>query len=77
MEIISWIGSILLALCGLPIAVEAIRKRKSDINLGFLTMWLFGEIFTLVYVVYKQESALTFNYLSNIIFIAIVLRYRF
>ena len=54
MEIVSWIGSVLLALCGLPIALEDIKTKKSDINLWFLVMWGLGEAFTLVYVVYKQ-----------------------
>lgn len=77
MELVSWIGSILLALCGLPIAIEAFKKKKSDINIPFLLMWGFGELFTLVYVIYKQEGALTFNYLTNIVFIGIVCYYRF
>lgn len=77
MEIVAWIGSVLLALCGLPIAIEAIREKKSDINLLFLLMWGGGEILTLIYVIYKKEGALTFNYMTNLVFILIVLWYRF
>lgn len=77
MEIVSWLGSILLACCGAPIAWEAYKNKKSDINLWFLGMWGLGEVFTLIYVVYKKEGALTFNYLSNLLFILIVLKYRF
>ena len=77
MEIISWIGSFLLAICGLPIAWEAYKTKRSDISTSFLVLWGLGEILTAIYVIYKQENALTFNYLSNILFIAVVVYYKF
>lgn len=77
MEIISWIGSFLLAICGLPIAIDAYKKKSSDINTLFLITWFLGEIFTATYVIYKNEQALSFNYLSNIVFISIVCYYKF
>lgn len=73
----SIIGSFLLAACGAPLAFEAFQKGSSDISLPFTFMWLFGEIFVAIYVIYKKEKALTINYLANIFFILIVLFYRF
>ena len=73
----SLIGSILLAICGLPIAYEAWKSKSSDVNLPFLLIWLSGEIFTWVYVIYKEEWYLTINYSFNILFIGIVLYYKF
>jgi len=77
MEILSWIGSFLLAICGAPIAYDAYKNKRSDISTAFIMLWFFGELFTLIYVVYKQENALTFNYFSNIMFIGVVIYYKF
>lgn len=77
MNLIGWIGSILLALCGLPIAFEAFKNKKSDINWMFLLMWGMGEIFTLIYVSSKSDVLpLMFNYGLNILFLSIVLFYK-
>lgn len=73
----SLIGSVLLAICGLPIAYEAWKKKESNVNALFLATWLLGELFTWIYVVYRKEWYLTINYSFNIIFIAIVLYYKF
>lgn len=77
MKAVSWIGSFLLAICGLPIAYEAYENKGSEISTWFLVLWGLGELLTFTYVVYKDEKALTFNYLSNIVFIGIVCYYKF
>lgn len=77
MILLSWIGSFLLAICGLPIAYEAYKNKSSDISTSFLALWGAGELLTLIYVVYKEENALTFNYFSNMIFIGIIVYYKF
>ena len=77
MEIISWIGSILLAICGLPLAYDAYKTKTSNISTIFLVLWGLGELFTLIYVIAKEENALTFNYFSNIVFIGIIVYYKF
>lgn len=77
MIIISWIGSFLLAICGLPIAYEAYINKGSDISNWFLFLWGTGEVLTLSYVLYKKEKALTLNYFSNIMFIGVVCYYKF
>ena len=77
MEILAIIGSILLAACGAPLALDAIKHKRSDIPSLFLIMWGLGEVFTAIYVIYKGENALTLNYISNIIFIVPVAYYRY
>jgi uncharacterized protein with PQ loop repeat len=77
MEYIGWIGSILLAFCGLPQAVESYKTKNSDgLTWGFLGMWGMGEIFTIIYIIPKWHWPLIFNYTANIIFIAIILYYK-
>ena len=77
MEYIGWIGSILLAFCGLPQAIESWKTKNSDgLTWGFLGMWGMGEIFTIIYILPKWHWPLIFNYTANIIFISIILYYK-
>jgi uncharacterized protein with PQ loop repeat len=77
MEIIGWIGGILLAFCGLPQAIESYRTKSSaGLTWGFLIMWGVGELFTIVYVIPKWHWPLIFNYTANIIFISIIVYYK-
>lgn len=78
MEFIGWIGSILLASCGLPLAWESFKNKHSNgISGMFLTMWLVGELLTFAYIFPKQDYPLLFNYSLNIICLAVVIRYKF
>jgi uncharacterized protein with PQ loop repeat len=77
MEYIGWIGSILLAFCGLPQAIESYKTKNSDgLTWGFLGMWGMGEIFTIIYILPKWHWPLIFNYTANIIFISIIIYYK-
>ena len=77
MEYIGWIGSILLAFCGLPQAIESYRTKNSDgLTWSFLLMWGVGEIMTIIYIIPKWHWPLIFNYTANIIFIGIILYYK-
>jgi uncharacterized protein with PQ loop repeat len=77
MEYIGWIGSILLAFCGLPQAWESYKTKSSDgLTWGFLIMWGVGELFTIVYIIPKWHWPLIFNYTANIIFISIITYYK-
>mgnify|MGYP000418236679 CR=1 FL=1 len=78
MESIGWIGSVLFAMCGLPQAVECAKHGHArGLSWGFLLMWLGGEVFTIAYVVWKgSDPILLANYLVNLIFLAIMLRYK-
>ena len=77
MEYIGWIGSILLAFCGLPQAIESYKTKNSDgLSGGFLIMWGVGEIFTIIYILPKWHWPLIFNYTANLIFISVILYYK-
>lgn len=77
METLGWIGSIMLALCGLPQAIESFRTKSSDgLTWGFLLLWAFGEIFTFAYIMPKMDLPLLLNYTANIIFLAIIIYYK-
>lgn len=77
METIGWLGSLLLAFCGLPQAIESIKTKSSEgLTWGFILMWAFGEIFTFVYILPKMDLPLIFNYTANIIFLAIIIFYK-
>ena len=77
MQTIGWLGSILFAICAIPQALQSIRDGHSrGLNWGFLVAWLLGEILTLIYIWPKQDYPLMFNYLMNLIFLGIMVRYK-
>ena len=77
LENIGWIGSILLAFCGLPQAVESIKTKSSEgLTWGFISMWFIGEICTFVYILPTLNLPLLFNYTANIIFLAIIIYFK-
>jgi uncharacterized protein with PQ loop repeat len=78
MEIIGWIGSILLALCAIPLAWDSFKNKHSNgISNTFLAMWLVGELLTAAYVLPKKDYPLLFNYVLNISCLVVVIRYKF
>jgi len=74
--IISVIGSIAFAACGIPAAWEAIKDRGCNYSWGFLGLWLTGELFTMAYVIHKQEWVLLFNYVFNLACLLILLYFN-
>lgn len=73
-DFIGLAGSILLAICALPLAIESIANKRIDINLGFLLCWTLGEIFTFIYIF--GDWILMLNYGINIFLLIPVWRYR-
>ena len=73
-ESIGIIGSILLAVCGLPLAWEALWEKSIDINMRFLYTWTLGELLTLVYV--WGDWILMLNYGFNLLCLIPVWYYR-
>ena len=77
MEMIGWLGSILLAFCGLPQAIESYKTKSSEgLTWGFIGMWFIGEIMTFIYILPQMVLPLIFNYTANIIFLAIIIYYK-
>ena len=74
---IGWLGSILLAFCGLPQAIESYKTKSSEgLTWGFIGMWFIGEIMTFIYILPQMVLPLMFNYTANIIFLAIIIYYK-
>lgn len=72
-----WIGSILLAICGLPQAIKSYKEGHAyDVSWIFLLLWLGGEIALLIDRFPKHDWALVLNYIANIAFISIILKYK-
>jgi uncharacterized protein with PQ loop repeat len=77
MENIGWIGSLLLALCGLPQAIESFKNKHSNgLTWGFILMWFIGEICTFVYIIPKMDFPLLVNYSANICFLIIIIYFK-
>ena len=86
MEFVGWIGAILFSLCAVPQAIYVYRTHNVDgLSRLFLQMWLWGEIFTLVYVLHNNiitgnfQWPLYANYLFNIgiVLYIIYAKYRY
>ena len=79
MNTLGWLGSICLALCGLPQAIQCIKADGcKDINIIFLILWLSGEVLCFVPIIVQIGWVpwLVFNYGFNIILVSIILYYR-
>lgn len=76
MEAVAWIGSILLALCGLPQAVKSWLDGRTDISLAMLAMWLIGEMLLTIYCVHLGNWPLLLNYLANILIVVAIAKFR-
>jgi uncharacterized protein with PQ loop repeat len=76
-EILGWLGSICLAICGLPQAWQSYKdKHSGGISWGFILLWTFGEIFALAYVYDKLDLPLVMNYATNILILGVILYYK-
>lgn len=72
-----WLGSIMFAICAVPQAYQAwVDGHAHGVNWVFLLLWLFGEIFTLIYVAPKKHWPLIVNYTANILFILIIVYFK-
>ena len=76
MELIGAIGAFLLAICTLPLSYTALKSGKSEINSGFLYLWTFGEIFTLIYLISIGERVIIWNYVANLVLLIPVIVYK-
>jgi uncharacterized protein with PQ loop repeat len=76
-EILGWLGSICLAICGLPQAWQSIKDKHSHgISWGFVLLWAFGEVFALAYVYDKLDLPLLLNYATNILILGVILYFK-
>ncbi len=76
-QILGWLGSICLAICGLPQAWMSFKDKHSHgISWAFILLWAFGEAFALAYVYDKLDLPLVLNYLTNILIVGVILYYK-
>ena len=76
-EILGWLGSICLAICGIPQAWQSFKDKHSHgISCGFVLLWAFGEIFALAYVYDKLDLPLLLNYATNILILGVILYFK-
>lgn len=80
LEIIGYLGSILLAACGWPLAFDALQKGRTVMGNElstrvFMWIWFWGEFFTMTYVGGKigLDPVLFLDYTLNIAAVTIVL----
>ena len=76
MELIAYIGGILLTICGIPEVIRTIKDKRCHLGWPFLLLWFFGEIFMLIYSLDLKSNPLIMNYLFNTIIVGIMLYYK-
>lgn len=77
---IEWLGTACFWLCGLPQVIKCIIDGNAkSISLLFLLLWLTGEICYTVAIAYHYGIVpwMLSNYAINIMFLIILLRYKF
>jgi uncharacterized protein with PQ loop repeat len=75
MELVGWLGAIMLGICALPQAIQSYRTRSSKgVSLLFLLLWGGGEILTLIYIGgTTMQLPLILNYIFNLICLAVII----
>jgi MtN3 and saliva related transmembrane protein len=71
-EIVGWLGAILFAFCALPQVIKVYKtKQTEDLSMSFLQMWLWGEVFSFIYVMNNETTQwpLITNYIFNILLV--------
>lgn len=79
-EFVGWFGSILFALCALPQALKCWNDGHArGLSNSFLWLWLLGEASMIVYTVFKLNGdlPLLFNYMLNMSFLMLIMRYKY
>jgi uncharacterized protein with PQ loop repeat len=78
MEVVAWVGSVMLAVCAAPQAFKTYHEKHAEsLSIWFLGLCGGGEILLLIYTVFLRDWALVFNYGVNLVLILIIARYKF
>ena len=74
---IGWLGSLLLGICALPETIRTIKDGRCHVGWGMLLLWLLGEVFVFIHVLFNiHDIALLTNYSLNIILLIIMIYYK-
>ena len=79
LDIVGWLGAFFFAICGAPQAYTSFKNKNSDgISPMFITLWLLGEIFMLVYIIFQPEIKwpLIANYTGNLGIVIVIICYK-
>lgn len=71
-EFVGWLGAILFSLCAAPQVIHVYKTKQTEaLSMLFLQMWLWGEIFSLAYVLSNDvlQWPLITNYVFNILLV--------
>lgn len=76
--VIGLLGSVLLAACAIPAALDALLTKRCHINKWMLYLWMTGEILCLGYALYISGPMLPLiiNYSLNILCLIPMIYYR-
>ena len=51
-DLLGWLGAVLFATCAVPQVIKTWETKKAeDLSWLFLLFWLFGEVFTFIYII--------------------------
>lgn len=77
MEVIGWLGSILLSLCGLPEAYRTWRDKRCYAGWGLLIMWYLGEV---CFIIFEFSGEIRLqrlgNYILNFLIVGYLMYYK-
>lgn len=77
MNLLGYLGGILLAFCAIPEAYLAWKRKRSDLSWTFLGMWGIGEVAILIPVIFEiKVGFLLLNYSLNVILISVICFYK-
>lgn len=78
MEIVGWVGALLLAVCAAPQTLKCIQQGHGrGLSHIFLWVWFWGELLTLTYMVPKLIWPAILNLSINLLFLCVILYYRY
>lgn len=76
-EFIGIIGAICFALCAAPTAWLAYKNGRTGLDWGLLTIWLIGEILTMIYVAATtMDVILLGNYTANLVLLLVIIKFK-
>lgn len=76
MSNVGWLSTFILALCGIPLLIDTVKKGTCSSPFLFIVLCFVGEILGLTYVMPKSDFILIANYGFNSIVYGTLLIYK-
>jgi uncharacterized protein with PQ loop repeat len=74
-QVLGWLATLLFVICYVPQIIKS--RKKKDLSLAFISLYLLGNIVALVYSIIIQQRPLQVKYTLEIILVSIIYAYRF